>query len=456
MALVLTRKAQRHDAPPLWLLFGVAACLLSTASCSKKEEKETEAPAPVQVTAVTQEPIRRIIAGDGVLFPLNQSSVMPNISKTIQKFYVNRGDHVKQGQLVAALESHDLAAAVENTKGQVAQAAVNLNSVTRATVPESTIKAQTDVESDQQQFDAAAKLLKSRTDLFQQGALAERQVDETRVAYASAKAQLAAATEHLRALQQVSNKDQIATAQAQLESAKAQQQAAEVQLGYAKIYSPMTGVVSDRPLYEGEIAQPGTPLMTIVDISRIVARVNIPQSQGANVKVGQPAEVTQTDSGVQAEGKVTVVSPATDLNSTTVQVWVEAANPGERLKPGASVHVKIIAETFKNATTVPITAILPGEEGGTAVIAVDSESVAHKRVVQVGVREGDKVQILNGVRPGEEVVIVGGMGVDDKAKVKIVDTTPEETEDVNAPDENKLAAGEKKDQKKDAAQPKAK
>ena len=72
-------------------------------------------------------------------------------------------------------------------------------------------------------------------------------------------------------------------------------------------------------------------------------------------------------------------------------------------------------------------------------------------------REGDKVQILNGVRPGEEVVMVGGLGVDDKAKVKIVDTTREETdEDVNAPDENKPAAGEKKDQKKDAAQPKAK
>ena len=114
----------------------------------------------------------------------------------------------------------------------------------------------------------------------------------------------------------------------------------------------------------------------------MVARVNIPQSQGDSGQGGQPAEVTQTDSGQQVEGKVTVVSPATDPNSTTVQVWVEADNPGERLKPGASVHVKIIAETFKNATTVPTTAILPGEEGGTAVLVVDSESVAHQRVVR--------------------------------------------------------------------------
>ena len=100
------------------------------------------------------------------------------------------------------------------------------------------VKAQTDVESDQEQYDAAAKLLKSRTDLFKQGALAERQVDETRVAYASAKAQLEAANEHLRALQQVSKQDQIATAQAQLDSAKAQQQAAEAQLGYCRNPQP--------------------------------------------------------------------------------------------------------------------------------------------------------------------------------------------------------------------------
>jgi HlyD family secretion protein len=432
---------------------GVAAVLV-TASCSKKEEKEVEAPAPVQVTAVTQEPIRRVVSGDGVLFPLDQSSVMPNISKSVHKFYVNRGDHVKQGQLVAELESRDLAAAVENARGQVNQAAANLRSVELAAVPESVVKAQTDVQSDTQQLAAAQKLLDSRKKLFAQGALAEKQVDEAGVQYASAKAQLDTANEHLNTLQQVGKQEQIATAGAQLESAKAQLQAAEAQLGYAKIYSPKNGIVADRPLYEGEMAQSGNPLMTIVDISRVVARVNVPQSQGSVVKVGQTAEIAQADSDQKVEGKVTVVSPATDLNSTTIQVWVQAANPEERLKPGASVHVKIIAEMIKNATTVPISAILPGEEGGTAVIAVDSESVAHKRIVQVGVREGDKVQILNGVRPGEEVVVVGGMGVDDKAKVKIVDTTPEEPEeDVSAP-ENK--PDQKKDQKKDAAQPKAK
>jgi HlyD family secretion protein len=431
-------------------LLAVLAAVLFAAGCARKEEAEAEAPAPVQVTGVTQEPIRRIVAGDGVLYAQDQAGVMPNISKPVVKFYVNRGDHVKQGQLLATLESHDLAAAVANAKAQVNQATLNVHSIELATIPESVVKAQADVESDTQQLDAAKKLLDSQQKLFEQGALAGRRVDEARVAYVSAKAQLAGAQEHLRALNSVSKEDQIATARAQLDAAMAQLTSAEAQLSYAGIHSPRSGVVADRPVYEGEMAVPGTPLLTVMDISRVVARVNIPQNQGGSVKAGQAADVIPADGGDTVPGKVTVVSPATDVNSTTLQIWVQCDNPGERLKPGASVHVKIITELVKNATTVPSAAILPGEEGGTAVLVIDENSVAHRHPVTLGIREGDKVQILTGARPGDEVVVVGGLGVDDKAKVKKVDTTVQESDEDAGPEEPA------KDQKKDEAKPKAK
>jgi len=167
-----------------------------------------------------------------------------------------------------------------------------------------------------------------------------------------------------------------------------------------------------------------------------VARVNVPQAQASQVRVGMPAEVTITDGGEQLQGKVTVVSPATDPASTTVQVWVQVENPGERLKPGASVHSSIIAETFKAVPVIPASAILPGDEGGVMVLVVDASSTAHQRPVQLGVREGNKVQVLNGARPGEEVVVVGGLGLDDKSKVKVIDTTVKESEDEDNPDEN--------------------
>jgi HlyD family secretion protein len=435
-------------------LFAVLAAGVFASGCARRAEEEVEAPAPVQVTGVTQEPIRRVVAGDGVLFALGQSSVMPSISKPVVKFYVNRGDHVKAGQLVATLENRDLKAAVDNAKALANQATLNVHSTELATVPESVVKAQADVQSDTEQLDAAKKLLDSQQKLFEQGALAGRRVDEARVAFASAKAQLEGATEHLRALNSVSKGDQISTAKAQLQAAEAQLAAAEAQLSYSEIRSPRSGVIADRPTYEGEMAIPGTPLLTVMDISKVVARVNVPQNQGGSVKVGQAADVIPADGGDTVPGRVTVVSPATDPNSTTTQIWVECDNPGEKLKPGASVHVKIVTELVKNATTVPASAILPGEEGGTAVLVIDSDSIAHKHVVTIGIREGDKVQILNGARPGDEVVVVGGLGVDDKAKVKKVDTTVQESDDDdNAPEAPKDTP---KDQKKDEAKPKAK
>ena len=428
--------------------------LLLLVSCTKKEATEAEAPAPVQVTAVTQDTIRRIVAGDGMLFPRDQAGVTAKIAAPVQRYLVQRGDHVKQGQLLAVLESRDLTAGAAESQALLAQTEANLRSTTSAQVPEAVFKAQTDVDTAKQTEDAAKKLLDNREKLFQQGALARKLVDDAQVAYAQAHGALLSAQEHLRALQSVGKQEQIKTATSQVDAARSHLQSSQAQVSYSQIVSPISGVVADRPLYAGEMATPGAPLVTVMDISKIIARANVPQNQSASVRVGQPATITQIDTNQTVTGKVTVVSPATDPNSTTIQVWVQAENPGEQLKPGTSVHVTIMTEVIKATPVVPIAAILPGEEGGTACLVITPDNIAHRRSVKLGVREGDKVQILNGVRPGEEVVIVGGVGLDDKAKVKVIDTTVKEApdEDENAPPE----PGGAKDQKKDEAKPKSK
>ena len=442
--------------PKIYLL---AVPLLFLAACGKQQQQETEAPpAPVQVTAVTQATIQRIVAGDGALFPLNQASLMPKIAAPVQKFYVNRGDHVKQGQLVAVLENGDLIASAAESRGAVEQAESNLRATEGATVPEAVVKAQTDVESARTARDNAKKVLDSREQLFKEGALAQRQVDESRVAYSQADSQLRAAEEHLKTLQSVSKQEQIKGAAAQVQSAKAHLDSQETQVTYSRVTSPISGIVADRPLNVGEMANPGSPLLTIVDISRVIARVDVAQAEASAVKVGQTATLTQPDSKEDVQGKVTVVSPATDPSSTTVQVWIQIDNPGERLKPGTAMHAAIATEVYKAASVVPAAAILPGEEGGTAVLTVSPDNIAHKRTVTLGVRQGNQVQILSGVNPGEEVVVVGGLGLDDKAKVKIVTTAVEESdedEDENAP----AAPAAGKDQKgapKDQAKPQGK
>ena len=145
--------------------------------------------------------------------------------------------------------------------------------------------------------------------------------------------------------------------------------------------------------------------------------------------------MTPADGGEPVSGKVIVVSTATDPNSTTVQVWVQADNPGERLRAGQSVNVSIIARTIDGATLVPGSAILADEEGATIVKVVDDKNIAHVRPVQVGARDQDMVQVT-GVEPGERVIKEGGVGLEDKAQVRIM-----------KPGEK--AAGEKDEDEKD-------
>ncbi|MGD0364602.1 MAG: biotin/lipoyl-binding protein, partial [Bryobacteraceae bacterium] len=119
----------------------VALPLLLLAACSKPQETE-KAPAPVQVTSVTQATIRRIVGGDGAIFPRDQAGIVPKISAPVQKFYVNRGDHVKQGQILAVLENRDLIDTAAESKGALAQAESNLRATEGATVPAAVVKAE--------------------------------------------------------------------------------------------------------------------------------------------------------------------------------------------------------------------------------------------------------------------------------------------------------------------------
>jgi RND family efflux transporter MFP subunit len=273
-------------------------------------------------------------------------------------------------------------------------------------------------------------------------------VDEANVAYVQARSTFEIAQRHLQAVQSVSRVEQVKGAEAQVQSAKAKYDGAQAQLSYSEIRSPIAGIIADRPMYAGEMASPGAPLLTVVNISRIIARANVPVSQAGALKVGQPATISQTDAAIEASGKVTVVSPAVDPNSTTLEVWVEAANPGERFKPGATVKVDIHAETIKDAVVIPTAALLPSAEGGVQVLTVGADSKAHEKKVEVGVREPDKVQIVKGVEAGEKVITVGGVGLEDGAKVTVKTGGNEKGEKDQKPDKGDKSDKDDKSDKK--------
>ena len=229
------------------------------------------------------------------------------------------------------------------------------------------------------------------------------------------------AEKHLVALQSAGKQQQLKSAKGQLTSAQGKYEGAAAQLAYTEIRSPINGVVTDRPSYPGETPPPGTPLLTIMDTSSVIAHAHIPQNDAASLKLGDTATVTGPGLATPSvTGKVTLVSPALDPNSTTVEVWIEAANPDGRLRPGTTVNVQMVAQTLNNAVVIPASALLKTPEGETTVMIVRDDR-AHQVSVETGIREGDRVQITKGLSGDETVIVSGAYGLPDNTKVKVAE-----------------------------------
>jgi RND family efflux transporter MFP subunit len=399
-------------------LFIAVSCIIVSLGCSSEKPPDS-AEVTVQAAAVEKTTIQRRVEAQAILFPLQQAAIVPKISAPVQKFLVKRGSPVKQGQLLAVLENRDLSAAAQDTKGAYDQAQATYETTTAASLPEEIQKAEADAQQAQQAQDAQEKVFESRKQLYEQGALPRKELDQSRVDVTQARNQSAIARKHLDALLAIGKQQELKAAAGQLESAKGKYLGAQAQLGYSEVRSPIHGVVTDRPLYPGEMAAAGTPLLTVMDTSSVIAKAHIPQEDAAALRVGDKGTMTVPGIRDAVSGKVTVVSPALDPNSTTIEVWFEAKNPKQELKPGTSVHISVTAETVKDALVVPSSAILTGPDGATTVMLAGPDGLAHQQSVKVGIRNGEDVQIVDGVSANDKVVTNGAYGLPDKTKIKI-------------------------------------
>ena len=373
----------------------------------------------MQVVPVEKQTLQRTVTAEAILFPLQQSALVPKVSAPVKAFYVKRGSRVRKGQLLAVLENRDLAAAAQENKGAYDQAQAAYETTTAASLPEEIQKAKLDAQVAKETLDATQKVYESRQELYKQGALPRKELDQASVNLVQARSQYDIAEKHLNSLMSVGKEQELKSAAGQLESAKGKYLGAQAQFSYSEIRSPIDGVVTDRPLYPGEMAAAGTPLITVMDISQVIARAHIPQDQAALLKGGDKATITFPGAEKPVAGKVTIVSPALDPNSTTVEVWVQAKNPDHQMKPGASVQVSMLSQTVPDSLVVPPSAILTAPDGGTSVMVVGADNRAHQKPVKTGIKQGDDVQIVDGVAEGEKVIASGAYGLPDNTKVTI-------------------------------------
>ena len=411
------------------LMLTIAALI---ASCGGKKEEETAPVVTVDVAPVLLSKIQRTVRADGLLYPRQPAAMVPKISAPIKRTYVQRGQHVRAGQLLVELENQDLAGAATESRASLTQAEANFETTTKATVPEELQKAELDAKAAQDNVNAAQSVYENRQRLYQEGAIAQKDVNDAQVALSQARTQFETARKHLDDLRSFGSEQALRAATAQRDAARGHNESAQAQLSYSRITSPIDGVVTDLPFYPGETPAAGAPVVTVMDISRVIARTHVSQADASQLAVGDAANLIGPD-GIPMPGKVTQLSPALDASSSTVEIWVEADNKESKLRPGSSVRVEIAAKTVPNALVIPQQAVMTSPQGTTFAILIDKDNKPHLRKIAVGIRDAGKAQVRDGLASGDRVATTGAYElfrldpeVLEKTKVQIAPAKEEE------------------------------
>jgi HlyD family secretion protein len=386
-----------------------------------KSASDTEAAPLVTVHAEKPEigTVSEHIMADATLSPLAQAAISPKITAPVHAFYVQRGSKVKAGQLLAVLENRDLTAQALDNKGQYSAAAAAYDMQTKAQVPEDYKKAELDLAQAKAQLQLQEEITASRKKLLDEGAIPGRDYDTAVAALVQARSAYDTALNHLTSMQKVSREATLQQAQGQLASAKGKFLAAQAQVSYSEIRTPISGVVTDRPLFPGETANSGSSLITVMDTSSLLAKVHLSQIAAQRLKVGDDASVQVPGVDDPVPAKVSLISPALDPGSTTVEVWLRVNNKEGKYKAGTPVRTSITGRTVSKAVKVPFSAVLTAQDGSKSVMMIGADGAAHKKPVQIGINDGEDVQITQGLTGSEMIITTGAYGLDEGTKVQI-------------------------------------
>ncbi len=415
-ALAARNRRIRKEKRACRALLAALLPMLVFAGCKKEETPAPEV--TVQAEKPEQGAISEHIVADAILFPLAQAAIQPKINAPVKKFYVQRGEKVKEGQLLAELENADLAGAAQDNRGSYEAAQAAYATATKAQVPEDVQKAELDYAQAKANLDLNTSIVNNRKQLFTEGAIPGRDLDTAQAALVQAQAAFDTAAKHLNSMQNVGREAELKTAKGQLTSAEGKYKAAAAQVSFSEIRSPINGVVTDRPLYAGETPAAGAPLLTVMDTSSLVAKAHIAQSLAQRMKIGDEATLSVPGVTDPVPAKVMLISPALDPGSTTVEIWLKADNKKGALKAGTPVKVSITGRTVENALKVPTSSILTGQDGEKSVMVIGADNAAHKKTVQTGIQDGDDIQITQGLAANDMVITTGSYGLDEGTRVK--------------------------------------
>ena len=372
---------------------GIAAlaAFLAAAGCSSMEGVEKAAVAPAGKPAVS---VDAATAGTGDVFdgidvlgtlsPKYQAEIKSEYGGVVARVYVNDWARVRKG---------DRLLKVDTREGEVlllkAKAALEMAKAGQ-------LEAEAAVARADREYDRAVKLQES-------GLITRQGMDDARTQKEEAAARIAAA-------------------RAQVNAAGEDVAHATTRLSKAVIRSPFDGAVAERLVNAGDlVGEMQKVVFRLVDNRLLELTVNVPSTEMAAVRVGQPVRFsTDAFPGRVFDGTVAHINPSVSPGDRSVRVIAEVRNVPELLKGGLFVKGRIVTGSRKGVVQVPRTALLSwnvAARKGEVFVVVDN--VARRRGVATGAVQGDRVEIPSGLRPGETVVTRGAFLLSDGDAVKV-------------------------------------
>jgi HlyD family secretion protein len=441
--------SQRRNWPILAVLIAVLIVIVVWLWPSKKQAAEEEAAVvvSVRVAKAERESIAAEVTALGTIFPRHEATVSSKIAAQIKQMALLKNKAVREGEVIATLEARDIQSQRAEAAGAVQEARVNLRNITSGTIPQTRAQDEKAVGDAQANVNNARTLYERRLRLYEQGGISKKDVEASQLSLITAEndLRLAEATARLHAI--TISPNERAVGEAKLKQAEDRLAGLEAQLSYATIRAPFSGVITEQFQFQGEYAAPGGKLFTIGDVNEVIVKAAVADTVAAQLKVGDTAKVRPQDQAdEELAGVISLVSKGSDVQSRTVEVWVNLPNTGGHLRANTAAKVVVSTQSASDVIVVPAPAVTLDATNANEgiVMVVDDQNVAHETKVTVGIRTKDKIEITSGLKGGETVVIEGNYALPDETKVEI---TQDEENNGEGAEEKKDTPTKKGDEK---------
>ena len=390
------------------LTLASALSLIAASGCHSNPEIAADQPVPVRLRLPNriQQPVS--VSASGSVEANVTALTTFQVAGRVAHVYVDEGQYVKQGQVLADLDPTDYRNAFNAAQGQAdAAGAVSLQAK-NGLRPQELEQARIDFERTQDEY-------RRMKFLYDHQSLAANDFQKIEAAYLASKQRYDMAREGARFEEKDAAKGQAHAANAQLSEAKKH-------LADCSLRAPISGFIGMRRVNVGDTVAPGVPVFSVLDLDPAKVRVGIPEAEIGKVHGGARATVTIPALDHRSfEGKVEVVGMAAEPVSRTFTAKISVPNPTHILRAGMVSETRLFGTTMENALTVPALAVVRDARGVPQVYVYDG---TRRRVFARRVDAGDfidgEVQIKSGLEPTERIVVAGQQNVHEGSPVQIV------------------------------------